>query len=104
MKLFKDWDNKKKANVFIWLMLIITIIAYIVFSPSGIVNRYILTKKNNVLKLKIAKENQINDSLNKQINKILNDTNEIEKIAREKYGMKLPGEKIYIVPSKKKEE
>jgi cell division protein FtsB len=85
-------------------MILTIILAYIVFSPSGIINRVILTKKKTELLNKIEMEKIAKDSLEVQIVKILKDTTEIEKIAREKYGMKLPGEKIYIVPTKKTKE
>lgn len=82
-------------------MLITIILAYIIFSPSGIINRIILSNKKSDLIQKIEVENQNRDSLERHITKITKDTTEIEKIAREKYGMKFPGEKIYIVPTKK---
>lgn len=84
-------------------MIFTIILTYIVFSPSGIINRILLYGKKKELINKIEIENKTRDSLEKQITKIMKDTTEIEKIAREKYGMKLPGEKIYIVPAKKKE-
>jgi cell division protein FtsB len=84
------------------MMVLTIILAYIIFSPSGVINRIILTNKKAELLQKIESENRTRDSLDKQIKKIVKDTTEIEKIAREKYGMKFPGEKIYIVPAKKK--
>lgn len=83
-------------------MLVIIVLAYVLFSASGIINRILLSQKQSELLQKITSENKTKDSLEKQIQKINKDTTEIEKIAREKYGMKYPGEKIYIVPTEKK--
>ncbi len=91
-------DTKKKANLFIVLMVLVIVLAYIIFSPSGLINRVILTQRRNELQKKIEFEKQVEDSLNKSIIQIQKDTTEIERIAREKFGMKRPNEKIYIVP------
>ena len=98
--MFDNWDNKKKVNVFIIATIVIIVVAFIVFSPSGIINRIILTNKQDELLLLINREKHIKDSLNKTIMNLRNDTLEIERLAREKYGMKRPGEKIYLVPKR----
>jgi len=91
-------DTKKKANLFIVLMILVIVLAYIIFSPSGLINRIILTQRRNELQKKIEFEKRVEDSLSRSIIQIQNDTTEIERIAREKFGMKRPNEKIYIVP------
>lgn len=98
--MFNPLDTKKKTNLFITLMVITIILAYFLFSPSGIINRIILTSKQKELLQEIEFEKKIQDSLKIGVSKMKSDTLEIEKIAREKYGMKLPNEKIYIVPLK----
>ncbi|HPD33090.1 MAG TPA: septum formation initiator family protein [Candidatus Kapabacteria bacterium] len=101
MKFFDSLDNKKKTNLFIIVMIVIIAISYFLFSPSGIINRVIQQKKYTKLQALTEQEKHINDSLTKRINQLRNDSLEIERIAREKYGMKKPGETIYLVPSKK---
>jgi cell division protein FtsB len=81
-------------------MVITIVIAYFLFSPSGIINRIILTSKQKELLKDIDFEKKIQDSLKIGVSKMKSDTIEIEKIAREKYGMKFPNEKIYLVPLK----
>lgn len=98
--MLNNWDNKKKINVFIIATLVIVVAAFILFSPSGLINRIILNKKQSELLNLINKEQHIKDSLIKTIDDLKNDTLEIERLAREKYGMKRPGEKIYLVPRK----
>jgi len=98
--MLKNWDNTKKVNVFILSIIIIIVVAFMLFSPSGIINRILLTKKQKELLQQIDYEKKIQDSLLKTIDVLQNDTLEIERIAREKYGMKRPNEKIYLVPRK----
>jgi len=101
MKYLDSLDNQKKTNFFIIIMVIIIAVAYFLFSPSGIINRAIQQKKYTKLQALSQQEKHINDSLTNRIDQLRNDSLEIERIAREKYGMKKPGEKIYLVPSKK---
>jgi len=98
--MLKNWDNRKKVNVFILSTIIIIVVTYMLFSPSGFINRILLTKKQNELLNQINYEKKVQDSLIKAIDILQNDTLEIERIAREKYGMKRPNEKIYLVPRK----
>lgn len=91
--MLKNWDNTKKVNVFILSTIIIIVAAFMLFSPSGIINRILLTKKQKELLQQIDYEKKIQDSLLKTIDVLQNDTLEIERIAREKYGMKRPNEK-----------
>lgn len=95
-----NWDNKKKVNIFIVSTIIIIVLAFIVFSPSGLINRILLNNKQKELIKLINQEKLVQDSLLKTINQLKNDTLEIERIAREKFGMKRPGEKLFLVPKK----
>lgn len=98
--MLKNWDNTKKVNVFILSTIIIIVASFILFSPSGFINRILLSKKQKELLLQIEQEKKIQDSLIRTIDILQKDTLEIERIAREKYGMKRPNEKIYLVPRK----
>lgn len=97
-----NWDNKKKVNIFIVSTIIIIVLAFIVFSPSGLINRILLNNKQKELIKLINQEKFVQDSLLKTIDQLKNDTLEIERIAREKFGMKRPGEKLFLVPRNKK--
>lgn len=99
--MLNNWDTKKKTNIFIIFTVLTVVIVYVLFSPSGIINRIMLTNRNSDLKQELYYEEKVKDSLLIEINKLRYDTTEIEKIAREKFGMKKPNEKIYILPQKK---
>lgn len=98
--MLNNWENKKKVNLFILSTIIIIVLAFILFSPSGIINRILLNQKQLELLELIKQEQMVQDSLLKTINKLQTDTLEIERLAREKYGMKRPGETIFLVPRK----
>lgn len=98
--MLNNWDNKKKINVFIIFTIITIVVAFIIFSPSGIINRILLSKKQSELLELIREEEKIRDSLSKKIIDLQKDTLEIEKLAREKYGMKRPNDKIFLIPRK----
>ncbi len=98
--MINNWDNKKKINLFIVFTIIIIVLAFIIFSPSGLINRILLNQKKEELIKLINREKLIQDSLSNNINRLQKDTLEIERLAREKYGMKRPGEKIFLVPKK----
>lgn len=98
--MLNNWDNKKKVNIFIVSTIIIIVLAFIVFSPSGLINRILLNNKQKELLKLINQEKLVQDSLVKSIDQLKNDTLEIERIAREKFGMKRPGEKLFLVPKK----
>ncbi len=98
--MLNNWDNKKKVNIFIVSTIIIIVLAFIVFSPSGLINRILLNNKQKELTKLINQEKLVQDSLVKSIDQLKNDTLEIERIAREKFGMKRPGERLFLVPKK----
>lgn len=98
--MLNNWDNKKKINVFIIFTIITIVVTFIIFSPSGIINRILLSKKQSELLELIREEEKIRDSLSKKIIDLQKDTLEIEKLAREKYGMKRPNDKIFLIPRK----
>lgn len=98
--MLNNWDNKKKVNIFIVSTIIIIVLAFIVFSPSGLIIRILLNNKQKELLKLINQEKLVQDSLVKSIDQLKNDTLEIERIAREKFGMKRPGEKLFLVPKK----
>ncbi len=67
-----------------------------VFSEHGIINRIQLGLEQKEYKERISLELRKTDSLKKRIVILSFDSLEIERIAREYYGMLKPGEKLYI--------
>jgi cell division protein FtsB len=89
-----------KRKLLIYLSVIGVILINFVFSQYGIINRISLELNKKDLFEKISAEQMIKDSLYKRINILNNDTLEIERLAREYYGMIKPGEKLFIFKKK----
>jgi cell division protein FtsB len=89
-------SKPKKNSTFIWILIISIVLAFVIFSNFGIIKRIELEVEKNELKSDIKREQIINDSLKKQIELLEKDSIEIERLAREKYGLIKPGEKVFI--------
>ncbi len=98
-----DFLNKNFRKILIYGAGGILLINFI-FSDYGLIVmiKNYFTKKE--VKAKIIKEDIMYDSLNTRINKLKFDTTEIERIARETYGMVKQNEKLYIYKEKKEDE
>ncbi|MDR0926161.1 MAG: septum formation initiator family protein [Ignavibacteria bacterium] len=75
----------------------VIVLLLLLFSNYGLVKRFSLERQTNELQKEIAMYKQIEDSMQIKIAKLRNDTLEIERIAREKYGMQKPSEVIYYI-------
>ncbi len=89
-----------KRRLFIYLAVIGVIMINFVFSEYGIINRISLELDKQELFEKIGAEQIVKDSLYQRIKTLNNDTLEIERLAREYYGMIKPGEKLFIFKKK----
>lgn len=67
------------------------------FSPQGFYDNYLYRKKLNELQYRIDSLKRINDSLTVEIELLKSNPEKIEKVAREKYGLIKPGEKVYKI-------
>ena len=85
--------NKK---ILIFVVFFVFILLNFVFSEHGIINRIQLGLEQKEYKEKISFELRKTDSLKKRIVTLTFDSLEIERIAREYYGMLKSGEKLYI--------
>lgn len=76
------------------------ILAVFVFSNSGLLKRVSLENRHSNAQQELVVEGEIADSLRAEIELLENDSGAIERVARERYGMIRPGEKIYMVDEK----
>ena len=80
--------------------IVVGCISLLLFSDRGLINLWSLKKE------KLEIQNEINDlrsqiaMLEKEEEKLKFDEKYIEKIAREEYGMKKPGERVYKIKKK----
>ncbi len=86
-----------------WLLVLgfVVVFFFFMFSDHGIYTRFSLESKKTELYESISQEQKNADSLQKIIKKLRTDTLEIERIAREKYGMIKPGEEVFRVSEPK---
>ena len=91
---------KRKKKLIIRVIIIALILFFMIFSDYGFLTSVKLWWNIVDLKDKIATEQKLNDSLESRINVLLTDSLEMERIAREHYGMIKSGEKVYIILKK----
>lgn len=93
----KDDLKKKKSRKFLFsLLIILLVLGFILFENHGIFKRISLEKRRLDLNEKLALESKVQDSLAYLIRLLETDTLEIEKLARQRYGMKKQNEFLYI--------
>ena len=75
----------------------LSLVIIFVFGDHGLLKLYKIKNERKLIQNKIANLRAEREILKNEKNKIENDLNYIEKIAREKYKMVKPGEKIFKV-------
>lgn len=86
-------------NFSIWISVVIGLIILLVltFSNQGFYDHYLQKKNLSELEARIDSLKRVNDSLKTEIELLKSNPEKIEKVAREKYGLIKPGEKIYKI-------
>ncbi|MCX7908641.1 MAG: septum formation initiator family protein [Ignavibacteria bacterium] len=93
--------NRKTFRLLLMLIFVLVSVYFLFFSKYGYLTRWRLEKEKKELLQLINSEIKKRDSLEKRINLLENDTLEIERIAREYYGLVKEGEEIYAITKKK---
>jgi cell division protein FtsB len=75
----------------------LAVIAFILFSPYGIVTRLGLAREASALQGDVDEMRRVEDSLRAAIRHLETDTTEIERLARERYGYVREGEEVFII-------
>ena len=83
-------------------LIIIFGILFLVSNDMGIVRWYQLHRERNHVKDEIEQLIQEEAELNNELDRLTNDKEYIKKIAREKFHMVKPGEKVFRVIDRKK--
>lgn len=87
----------KNFKLLAFIVLALLLGSFVLFSNFGVLKRVSLEVKKRSLQSSIKNELQRKDSLTQHIQLLQKDSLEIERIAREKYGMHKPNEKVYKV-------
>lgn len=96
MSKFIDYIARKKIML-ISFVIIIAFLSIVIFSSHGLITRIGLEIDNTNYREKISGEIFIRDSITKRIELLKTDIIEVERIARENFGMIKPGEKVYFI-------
>jgi cell division protein FtsB len=94
-----DFINKVKKNRkrIIAIAIVCVALYFLIFSGYGVIKRVEVTKQSNELVRQIAIEKAFRDSVLILIDKMKFDTTEIERIARDEFGMTRKGERVAVV-------
>lgn len=94
----RNRDSNKTIAIAVAAVLVLT---FVLFSNYGLIKRVSLELNKTDLIESISQKELIKDSLKARVEQLKTDDIEIERIARQKYGMVKPDEKVYF---KKQEE
>lgn len=79
----------------------VTIIGFLliicVFDPHNLIRRLHHQRQIRELNKEIQHYTQMRDRCVKGLQELANDSNNLERVAREKYGMHLPNEEVFII-------
>ena len=87
----------QRRRLFTYLLVLLLILSYAVFGRKGILQRVDLELENRQLQQKLKNEEDKTQALQKEIEELKTSDKKVEKVAREKYGMKKEGEEIYKI-------
>jgi cell division protein FtsB len=89
--------NLRRKRLIIAASIFILVIIWGIWGKYGLMQSYELNHKKEELNTRIQNEIRYADSLRKVIDRLNRDTMEIERLAREKYGMVKPGEQVIFI-------
>ncbi len=95
---------KNHKKLILWSAAILVAAGFLVFSNQGLLKRLNISLENDKITEKINRQKEIKDSLENRIELLKTDLTEIERIARESYGMIKPGEKVFFIEKKKNDD
>ncbi len=91
---FADGHTRKQV---LFIVALLTFIGLVLFSDYGLLNTVKLQNERLEIRRKQKEELIVTDSLKRHIKRLRYDTLYIERVAREKFGLVKPGEKIFVV-------
>jgi cell division protein FtsB len=94
--------NPKRRVLVIGVLIIMIFFSFVIFSNYGLLNRFKLEYKRMSLNRELEAKIELSDSLKNEIELLKSDPAAIERIAREKYGMKRKNEEVYYLPRETK--
>ena len=93
-------NTQKKFINGVIILITITFLAIFIFGDHGLFQLFKLKQEKNKIQRHITELREERELLISEKKRLENDLNYIEKLAREKYRMAKPGERVYKVISK----
>jgi len=97
-------DAQKNFIRGVLLLIMCTLLIVFIFGDHGLFQLYKLKKERTKIQNYISQLRKDREGLLSEKNRLENDLKYIEKLAREKYRMAKPGEKVFKVITKDKEQ
>lgn len=94
-KIKKIWEAIGRHKYIVTIVCFLLIIC--VFDQNNLIKRLKHQQQIRELKKEILHYTQMRDRCVKGLQELANDSNNLERIAREKYGMHLPDEDVFII-------
>jgi cell division protein FtsB len=95
-------ESNGRLRLIIMIVGAIVVLSFILFENHGLIKWMSVENRKKSLKEGLVAELKIRDSLTRSIDLLDKDRTEIERIAREQYGMIKPGEKVFYIEKKNK--
>ena len=98
-------ETQKKFIRGLLFIIAITLLIVFIFGDHGLLQLYKLKKERSVIQKHISQLRENREQLISEKNRLENDLSYIEKLAREKYRMAKPGEKVFkVIPKQNKQD
>ncbi len=91
--------RRRRRRLVLAGLLLVPVLAFLVFSSYGLGSRLRLEMEQADIHERIDAAQERRDSLETAIERLHSDTLYIERLARERFGMIRPGERVYLLDS-----
>jgi len=91
----------KRRRLLFGGLISLLLLGFVLFTNHGVIKRLRLEAQRQEINKEIEQAQIHGDSLRKQILILRNDTLEIERLARQNYGLIKPGEEVYFIETNK---
>ena len=87
----------RRRRILLFALILLGVSAFGLFSNYGFLTRWSLERHRTALADSLAQLQHNSDSLRARARELRSDTLEIERLARERYGMSKPGEQVFVI-------
>lgn len=94
---FRPKPLTPKRKLLLSGLAVLPVLAVFTFGNRGLVKRFSLESRYDRVHEELYHERRMGDSLQREIAHLKNDTLAVEKLARERFGMARPGERVYKI-------